>query len=616
MHLRSFALTAIATVMIGSFAPSANAGPLIDWLFRGRQTQPTVPVGAPIPLGNGYGSMPGYAAGYPGYVAAYPGYSAAYPAYPGYANGSYSAGYAPSATYIPNYGYGANLGNYYGNRLPVVGPNGAGYTAQMPSGIAAATLPQPMSYVPNYASNALKAPVTYYRPLLTTDPNTGAQVVAMAPCTSYQYLTQRVPTLGQSALYGSYQAPQYQPLQATPTYTLPSGGIPLAQSAPTAGAVLGYSPYSSYQVTQPAIVSPGYSANYPPINSYPTGTYPANNYPATQYSPSYPTGSAVAPTYSTPATSYSTPLGSSSFVPSTSSTGTPYQPVPGLMAPPASSSIYSGSGSTGSGSIVPGSPATGSTVPGSTVPGTGSTSSGGVYPSGSLGDPANTPPSLPMDGNSVLRPQLKSIVPEATRSGKESALNSSSGERSLLNDSSREFPINNPIPAPEGMEKPSWSPGLLRTEDMTALRPVTRSNQLAGQSKKIHWASFEQELTLSDSNGTAGANATVSQPSRPKAIDQSVPALRTRSDSSSAPPVRNEANQSRLELAQPSPLRAESTVKVGSGTDVMVPLSSQGGTVRALDSRPRASFNPNSSAAQPATSPGTNNTSGWTATRQ
>jgi hypothetical protein len=68
-----------------------------------------------------------------------------------------------------------------------------------------------------------------------------------------------------------------------------------------------------------------------------------------------------------------------------------------------------------------------------------------------------------------------------------------------------------PLPAPKGLEKPRWNPGLLREEDMTALRPVTRfdsSGELppqyhglarsssaptiaAGQSKKIQWASFE-----------------------------------------------------------------------------------------------------------------------------
>ncbi|MFO0943579.1 MAG: hypothetical protein U0930_22820, partial [Pirellulales bacterium] len=339
-------------------------------------------------------------------------------------------------------------------------------------------------------------------------------------------------------------------------------------------------------VSQPAVVSPGYSTNYGPTTTY----SPVTSYPGS----TYPSGTFVNPNYSSTGVS-SVPFGSSTFgTPSVGSAGAYSQPVPGLMAPPSGSSVYSGSGS-------------------SVLPGTSSSTTGSVYPqqSGSFIDPANTPPSLPADGNSVLRPQLKSIVPEATRSGRESALNSSSsGERSLLSEPAKEFPINNPIPAPEGMEKPSWSPGLLRNEDMTALRPVTRSTQLAGQSKKIHWASFEQELSLTDSNGNSvngsSASSNAAQPNRPKPLDQSVPALR--------PQATRPSHNDSLQLTQPSAPRSDLR------PNDMVPLSSQQSSARTNESPARAKFNPSSSPVQTPTtrgptSSGSYNTSGWTSTR-
>lgn len=606
MQTRSFALSTLAAVILGSLASTAQAGPLIDWLFRGRQTQPSYPVGAPIPLGNGYAAgYPGYAAGYPGYAAGYPGYTAGYPTagyaqmppvghYPAgqyyptpynnptpynqqYPAGQYAAGYAPTSGYaVPGYaasGYAANMGNYYGTRLPVIGPNGAGYTAQMPTGIAAATLPQaamppsalpqtawpqPMSYVPNYSSNALKAPVTYYRPLLTTDPNTGAQVVAMAPCTSYQYLTQRVPALGQTALYGSYQPPQPM-LQTTPTYTLPSGGIPLASGsvAPStmgSGAVLGYSPYSTYQVS-------------PPVSA-PT-IVGSSNYSTT------PLGS----TYS--AQSYANPSGGS--------TGSYSQPIPGLVAPPAQS--Y---------------PAP--TYPSGLNPST--TTPGSVMPppaTGSNFDPANTPPSLPL--NSTLRPRLQSIVPEVSSSpsGAESAQKSSTSERSLLSEPTKDFPVTNPIPAPEGMEKPSWSPGLLRNEDMTALRPAARRNELAGQSKKIHWASFEQAqeqgLTLSDSSNN-----------QPKAVSSTAPKSSNSRPTQVEQPTRQSLKPSTttLELGEPVGLQ-------GSPVKEQIPASQETRVDRrSIDQRPTMVPLRASPVGQPAAKPSTGkpDSNGWTTTRK
>jgi hypothetical protein len=485
MQFRPFALLAVAAIHLVGSASTAQAGPLIDWLFGGSRRQPPAyPVGAPVPLGNGYGAAPAYSAGYGGYPAVggigNGSYATGYPysaGYPGYASGSYSAGYAPFG--MNTQGYAANMGNYYGSQLPVIGPSGAGYTAQMPSGIGAATMPQSMSpqilsYVPNFNSNALRAPVTYYRPLLTTDPNTGSQVVAMAPCTSYQYLTQRVPALGQSALYGTYQAPQPQPMQSMPSYTLPSGGIPIANNAAgspmiNSGTALGYSPYSAYQIS-PSV----------PSSVYPTG-----------------------------------PISSGYSTPSGGSTGNIYsQSVPGLVAPPTSNFSTPSFPTTPNYSSTPSYPSTPSNP----------TNSGSVYPppsTNSFSDPGDVAPSLPP--TQTLRPRLQRIVPETTPSGNESAALTRQPERSLLSEpAGRDLPVMNPIPAPEGMEKPSWTPGLLRKEDLNAMRPVTRNHmQLAGQSKKIHWASFENE-TASTQSGQQPSQLQLEPSSTPGAKETSV----------------------------------------------------------------------------------------------
>lgn len=230
---------------------------------------------------------------------------------------------------------------------------------------------------------------------------------------------------------------------------------------------------------------------------------------------------------------------------------------------------------------------------------------------GSNFDPANTPPSLPL--NSTLRPRLQSIIPEVSSSpsGAESAQKSSSTERSLLSEPSKEFPVTNPIPAPEGMEKPSWSPGLLRSEDMTALRPAARRTELAGQSKKIHWASFEQEqgLTLSDSSNN-----------QPKP-------MRSQSQSSSSSPMSSTARPSQVE--QP----ARQTLKPSTSTlELGEPVGLQGSPVkqqipvkqetpveqRPVELRPTMVPLRPSPVGQPAakSSTGTYDNNGWTATRK
>ncbi len=364
---RPIACLTLFTVAIASIAPAAKAGPLLDWLFGYRTAaRPAYPVGPPVPVGNA-ANMPGYAANRP--VAGYP------------------VG-----------GYAGNYGNYYGSMMPVVGPSGYGYPAVQPSGIAAATAPSIMSYVPDYRTSQYRAPVTYYRPLVTTDPNTGSQVVALAPCTSYEYQTQRIPTFGYNGVMGSYSTPPVvPPPPSMPTYTLPSGGVPLASNGPAAvlppssGAYnmgygsypsvnpLGtvpsytsgygsYSPYSSYSLQQPA------SPQQPILTAPPAGNYPTQPL-------------ASAPGY----------YGSVSGGSTGGCTGSLSSPsyTPGLVAPPATPYNSSPIPYTPAPNYQPNYPL--SPAP-STTP--------GLDPAG------DRPPVLPPPGNpaSVERPQLRAIV--------------------------------------------------------------------------------------------------------------------------------------------------------------------------------------------------------------
>ncbi len=368
------------------------------------------------------------------------------------------------------------------HNCPQLARQALGTQRPMPSGIAAATLPMQLpptlSYVPNFRTNAQRAPVTYYRPLLTTDPNTGAQVVAMAPCTSYEYMAQRAPELGRTALFGSNTAPVFQPpAQAFPTYTLPSGGIPLAYSSPaitapytTAYGVYGTNPgYNAYSNLQPSIAG---AAVGPPVLIAPNSVGPAGNYPTT------PAGQSPY---------YGSTSGGSNGGYNSPATGS-WQGVPGLVAPPAPASpatSYPGPATNYPAPSYPGlSPAPTTEIsppvgPGTGIPGTS--------------DPANFAPTLPPTGASAqsnLRPQLRSFTSQPRSSEAPQVSNTSSDDRQ--NDS-RQLPAMLPIPAPQDFNhQPRWSPPLLREGDLTAMRPVDPHDaQLAGQSKPIHWASFE-----------------------------------------------------------------------------------------------------------------------------
>lgn len=471
LHSSSLRIAAIAIVACGLLPSRVQAGPLIDWLFGRNKQPPAYAVGAPAPVGT-----------------ANP-YAMAYGAY------------QPNN---PN-PYAANYGAYYGSSLPVIGPAGAGYRTQMPSGITAASMPgtamqgtamqgmmpgtvaPTLSYVPNFNSSANRAAVTYYRPMLTTDPNTGAQVVAMAPCTSYEYQTQRVPTFGRSALFGSAAPPVASPTApAFPTYTLPSGGIPIAGSTPS--------------VLQPTLRSYGTYAAPPPMYStyQPQMGQPQMGQPQGAVPGMYPTA----------------PLGNTPYYGSNSggSCGAFQSPstVPGLVAPqgPASgypSPGYASPGFSNPGFSNPSYPAPGYSVPSFPSP---SDSGPGVYPPPSgmpSADPAaDSPPTLPpsfptnASNQTYLRPQVQGVVRQPLRSELPRDSNQQVGSSSSnppVTPPTEAPSLMTPIPVPHGFEeRPRWNPGLLQEGDMTARRPAGDERMaVAGQSKAIHWASFEND---------------------------------------------------------------------------------------------------------------------------
>ncbi len=405
-HTSRIALIGVALVCADM--PSAQAGPLIDWLF-GRRAEPAYPVGSPVPIGNAAGYAP-YTSGYaPAYSAYSSGYPSAYPAAPTFS----APGYAP--------------------------PAGVGYTQGAPT---------TYSNVPRFRTNYYRAPVTYYRPVLATDPTTGAQTVRMSPCTSYEYQTQRIPTLGQSVYYGNYGAPVPVPAPAAgPTYTLPQGGIPLSRSLTPPITTRGYGAYTTLQ--------PGMTGTVPSTIQPQAGQYQTNPYAATPYYGSVTggcTGSTIAPQgYSVPP-AYSTP--------------------PGLTAPP--------------------SPLT------APAP--------GVFPQGTQPvpqsvDPADTRPALPTSSSSDMRSiapstdsrsQLKHIT-QAERDDAQSTVGREYQPQRLQS----KPPAMRPIPVPSDFDADQhWTPGLLRDEDLTAQAQLQPSASLAvataGQGKRIQWASFDE----------------------------------------------------------------------------------------------------------------------------
>jgi hypothetical protein len=463
-----------------SYVPSAEAGPLLDWLFGYRTVaRPAYPVGPQVPVGNAAYVPGAYAANMPPTAVPVTGMA-----------GAPSAA-LPAGSYPPS-GYAANYGNYYGSMMPVIGPSGYGYPSAQPSGVAAAAAPSIITYVPDYRTSQYRAPVTYYRPLVTTDPNTGAQVVALAPCTSYEYQTQRTPTFGYNGVMGSYSTPPVvPPPPSMPTYTLPAGGVPLATGGPAAvmppssGAyAMGYgSPYRSYSLQQPSLPQqPTLTA--PPAGAYPT--QPLSTAPG-YYGGGGSTGGSTG--------SYVTP----SYTPGLVAPAAPYAPVPTMP--------YNSSPST-----------QGPTYPLNSQPST--------MP---FRDPAgDMQPVLPPGTTSNLeRPQLKAIVRQPiTTNG---ALNAD-----IATPESRQSPAPSmsPIPVPADFEQqPRWNPGLLNDQDRTAMRPASPSpSPHAGQSKSIQWASFKSENKPEVARQPSGLRALPESPAMQPAVMQPAavqPAIKT-----------------------------------------------------------------------------------------
>ena len=580
---RPITCLALCAATLASFDPRpAQAGPLLDWLFGYNRAAPAYPVGQPVPVGTAgnmqVANMPvtgmpatvmpvtsvpiagaptlSYGAGYgAGYGATYgAGYGAGTPIAP-----------VPLSGY-PASGYAANYGNYYGSRMPVVGPTGYGYQAAQPNGIAAATAPTIMSYVPDYRTVQNRAAVTYYRPLMTTDPNTGAQVVALAPCTSYEYQAQRVPTFGYNGVLGSYATPPVvPPAPSMPTYTLPSGGVPLAAGSapavltPNSGSyAMGYGGYSavpSYSApinTAPINTAPTYSSNYgayspqtgltaPTVGNYPT--QPITGSPGyygsvTGGSTGGCTGSYPAPTYSTPG--LTAPQGPSSLQ------------GPSVLGPaPLPSTQYQA-------------PLPSNSYPAPSFP---------VNPPSGLSDPSGDvppvlPPNLGASNSAGERSQLRAIVRQPMTANNSLNATSNPLDSARTNQQVQQptaprestSPALEPIPVPANMQQqPRWNPGLLKAEDRTALRPATPSNSqlsadYAGQAKTIQWASFHG---AADNNASQAVQpATANRPSNQLDFSSSADQPQ-RSTSSGLRPIAPSPTQQQPATLQPAPQQPE-----------------------------------------------------------
>ncbi|MGN6135778.1 MAG: hypothetical protein ACTHOU_14920 [Aureliella sp.] len=604
----------LSTVTCGMPARTAQAGPLFDWLFFGHHRQPAAPayaVGYPVPVATGYAP---YVAGYVPYASAYAPYASAY--------APYAARYAPTVAVAPQAivtspvvtaptmaapavtaptvtgGYGT----YYGANLPVVGGAGYGYLAQRPAETAIAAAPAvvpstaPVTLVPDYRTTTSRTPVTYYRPLMTTDPTTGAQVVTMAPCTSYEYQTQRVPTLGLTQVYnGGATLPATTAVAppVSPTYTLPRGGVPLAGPLPST------QPYATAYGTYPA---PGTTTVTPVAPT--TGSIITPATPATPYSAGYSAYAANPSNYSTlqptvgvsPGSVYATsPLGSSpasGLSPYYNSTPTTSGGSCGNVAPqslgstgsaPLSTSPYATTpGTLAPGTVLPGGVPSGTVAPGTSLP------TSPVLPPGSVGAPSSDPaagaqPTLPLPGQSSARldsrPQLQSVVQQPIP-GARSTVNSASPLPSRDSKPGKS-PGSSlmPIPVPDDFDhQPRWNPGLLNEQDQTAANAevpsrspeASRNPSAAWGSKSIHWASFKEPKSAStlESPADAGFDLQLSAPrSQLRDID-AIEEIQPRD----AQPANARPGIAQPAMQQPAMQRPAAPEKLVPGNVQMVPI--------------------------------------------
>jgi hypothetical protein len=314
---RSLLAAAVTFVGFGFASQPSSAGPLCDWLF-GRQTVPLQPYAAgypvavahpgsmvpaataPIPAApftsfsipvNGASAlqMPGYSAGF-GTFAAVP---ATGPGDRGYAMFSPPAGTQFPASSAPQTAFwGTSSFQPTNSAWP---PHQAGYGSVAPVTAYQAPItagPSTVQTYPGipasspgccggiarffaslcgtgYQSSYYRAPVTYYRPVTTTDALSGGTTIVQQPCSSYEYQLQRSPFTTFS-----------------PGSTAPITAPPANQCSPTtnyynpyAGSV---SPVAGYQaVPGNANFQPGYSTsvdtNVVPGQYYgPPASAPAN----------------------------------------------------------------------------------------------------------------------------------------------------------------------------------------------------------------------------------------------------------------------------------------------------------------------------------------------------
>ncbi|MGN6545963.1 MAG: hypothetical protein ACTHK7_12995 [Aureliella sp.] len=531
-NLKRLALLSI--IACGLPARPAQAGPLFDWLFgiHHKQPAPAYAVGyAPV--------VTGYAPVVAGYAPVVTNYAAAMPVAP-----SYTTGYTPSL------GYSALR-----PALAAVAPAAV---------IAAPTTP--VSVVPDYRTTVSRTPVTYYRPLLTTDATTGSQQIAMAPCSSYEYQTQRVPILGGTqSYYGSTTLPATTSVApaVTPTVVLPSGGVALA--GPAVGTQPYATAYSTYPPTSSVITqaAPTVSAIAPAVPAY--ATTPSTPYSAgySAYAQNPANYSALQPSVTAvpPATTYPT-------VPSGGCTGSPTTSYYGGGSTGSASTSYYGS-STGGGStgsyIAPSQPMTTipsttpySQAPYGTTPGVPSTGTAPVLPPTTVPgtvpstDPASQQPTLPLSIPSARldsKPQLQSVVRQPIPGTRSTVDASSTAPARDPKANGKLGPGLLPIPVPEDFKhEPRWNPGLLNEQDQTAAntageqaQSLVAANQdpnAAWGSKPIHWASFKEPL---DSQ----LKAEPASQSQPAGLELSPPQSRLRDLHT------GNANAPRATIAQP-----------------------------------------------------------------
>lgn len=164
----------------------------------------------------------------------------------------------PMQTHASWYASGFD-GSLPGQPMTVTTPTGAPATA-IPATTVAPLFPPPPPpqkrcclsrfwdhlFGTSYQTSYYRAPVTFYRPVTSMDPVTGAPVVVQQPCTAFEQQVQRTP-------YTSLQIGQ-------PTVLPPSGTYPTQAPCPTTSPNCGPSGYSY----APSTASPtaGYGSTY------------------------------------------------------------------------------------------------------------------------------------------------------------------------------------------------------------------------------------------------------------------------------------------------------------------------------------------------------------------